>query len=842
MRKKYKILKTLSAFTALASTFTPLQSRAQTSNTPSVELNFNALQVLKQNVEAEKKHQLELKAEKKKQEAEEKAAAEKAAKQAKIDKQKAEAKAKKEAAYAKAHPEKKPAKAEEVVAEPVAPITKPVEEKRPEIKAAEPAPKEEAKKPAKAEKAKETTVASPKPEETKKAKAPEKTVAEKKKETVPEEKGAAPQPVAIEENAAKDEKRGSGSLWSKLPFASKKEEPKPAAEEKLPAVVIEKDPDEEKPAQEKSSLLGKLPFASKKPAVKENAVTENQKKEIKENKPEPTPAIAQKPAPVQDNQKEIYDDSKTEEFIDQKTNKPAPENAAHESASGAPIKIEEPKPAQKTKTDKKELAAKKKPEHKDVAKEAPAPKQEAVETPQETIPENTEIVKPEPAKVEEHKEAKKEEKPVQQEKKPEKEEAKNKQETVAAPAETTPAVAEEKPQEHLEKAEKSNEEWQDFLTASKKKAKQLDSLSEPKRPVEPRVIVPNGRDSIVALKPADKKAKEAEKATEKPAQQVQEKPAEENKVVEAPAPKEEKPEDLKVIETNKIEPSKPETATQPQPEKQTENNVKVEDIPSPVVKKQESASLSAMMNKLPYFKENTKELKNDTGHKQAEEAETVPEIPEPHDSAPIPVTNSQNEEVKQPQKPDVQKTEEKNDEKPGIISKMLDKELVPTNPDSKVVISNNTEKKLNDAVDSKINSIPETPKVKDQNAIIASQKVMAATAVKPPKPIVVPEGEALVSITFDDNNISLSAPDKEKIAALVHDTSSANKRFKIMSYARGVDGEVNSARRISLQRAIAVRSEMIQAGIEKNRINVQAVGNNISTPEFVNNVNIYELK
>jgi|GEM_PF-4052369 len=101
------------------------------------------------------------------------------------------------------------------------------------------------------------------------------------------------------------------------------------------------------------------------------------------------------------------------------------------------------------------------------------------------------------------------------------------------------------------------------------------------------------------------------------------------------------------------------------------------------------------------------------------------------------------------------------------------------------------------------------------------------------------EGSSLLSFAFEGNNIEIPDSDKEKISSIVKPLLSSNHRIKVMSYAKGVDGDINSSRRISLQRAIAVRAQMIQVGLDKTRINVQAIGNNTTSPDLSNSVSIY---
>jgi outer membrane protein OmpA-like peptidoglycan-associated protein len=68
-----------------------------------------------------------------------------------------------------------------------------------------------------------------------------------------------------------------------------------------------------------------------------------------------------------------------------------------------------------------------------------------------------------------------------------------------------------------------------------------------------------------------------------------------------------------------------------------------------------------------------------------------------------------------------------------------------------------------------------------------------------------------------------------------------SKRVRIVSYASSND-KPNDARRISLQRAIAVRKVLIDKGIEHNRINVQALGDSKGEGAIVDRVEVIPLK
>lgn len=130
----------------------------------------------------------------------------------------------------------------------------------------------------------------------------------------------------------------------------------------------------------------------------------------------------------------------------------------------------------------------------------------------------------------------------------------------------------------------------------------------------------------------------------------------------------------------------------------------------------------------------------------------------------------------------------------------------------------------------------------------SAKEEFASLDVKPqpelkPVPEVEPKVEFIedktqLSIAFEGNGTSVNSKEKDKIAKLVKPILNSAKRIKVMSYATGIDSEVNSSRRISLQRAISIRSYMISLGIDKSRINVQAAGNNAPDEKLANSAHI----
>ncbi len=92
--------------------------------------------------------------------------------------------------------------------------------------------------------------------------------------------------------------------------------------------------------------------------------------------------------------------------------------------------------------------------------------------------------------------------------------------------------------------------------------------------------------------------------------------------------------------------------------------------------------------------------------------------------------------------------------------------------------------------------------------------------------------DSLLSLEFLPAQTEILHDDRAKIMKLVNEIKQdSRKRLKIKSYASQVDDRPGSARRVSLQRAIAIRSVMVESGIEGVRINVQAMGDAVESGE-----------
>jgi outer membrane protein OmpA-like peptidoglycan-associated protein len=105
---------------------------------------------------------------------------------------------------------------------------------------------------------------------------------------------------------------------------------------------------------------------------------------------------------------------------------------------------------------------------------------------------------------------------------------------------------------------------------------------------------------------------------------------------------------------------------------------------------------------------------------------------------------------------------------------------------------------------------------------------VAATPVTPvaaPAAIASAPGGA-TRVLFSAGAADLPDSAKPELDALVQRLGSNDEaRLQLVAHASGSGDQANEARRISLQRALAVRSYLIEHGIASTRMDVRALGN-----------------
>ncbi len=407
-----------------------------------------------------------------------------------------------------------------------------------------------------------------------------------------------------------------------------------------------------------------------------------------------------------------------------------------------------------------------------------------------------------------------------------------------------------------EEQAKNNSAWQLFLKESKKKSDAAElSNTETKPAEEPNSFIFASKPSVVAtsknpIEDTKPEAPEVKTAEETPVQSEQFEQTE----IETVAPQEEnlseQPDSASETEVAKID-LLPEEMVPPT-EKETIDRDVIEEVPSEsVAPKAEKGFFASLMDKITSFGSSKKDIKNS-------------DVAAPEETEqPIEQNTDTNEPPLLAQVKDATPENSPLEEEMAKSKKILEEKAKSSTNEAEnntTQLVSETERKLSDAIDSQLASpapssvppVPEPAEIPMQLSALPPPGDAAHITLKdmekgqepenqnaPGKQQVVTDNNILLSITFDENNVTLSNSDKEKLNKLIQNLLDSGKRLKVMSYASGVDNEVNSARRISLQRAIAIRTQMIQAGLEKNRINVQAIGNNTTDKEFANSTNIY---
>ena len=87
--------------------------------------------------------------------------------------------------------------------------------------------------------------------------------------------------------------------------------------------------------------------------------------------------------------------------------------------------------------------------------------------------------------------------------------------------------------------------------------------------------------------------------------------------------------------------------------------------------------------------------------------------------------------------------------------------------------------------------------------------------------------EILNNIIFERNSTDITPNIEDKLQKLIKKlNNNPNLRVQLHAFATGIDGNLSSARRISLSRALAIREYLKSAGIRTTRIDVMALGDN----------------
>lgn len=138
---------------------------------------------------------------------------------------------------------------------------------------------------------------------------------------------------------------------------------------------------------------------------------------------------------------------------------------------------------------------------------------------------------------------------------------------------------------------------------------------------------------------------------------------------------------------------------------------------------------------------------------------------------------------------------------------------------------------------------PAPPKAPPAPAVVASPS--SAPTAPPPAPVVADAPKAadtpapteqasapttaptdgISQVLFNGDNTKLSADGQGVLDGVISELESSDKRrVQLMAYAAGEDLSSSKARRISLSRALSVRSYLIEKGVRSTRIDVRALG------------------
>jgi outer membrane protein OmpA-like peptidoglycan-associated protein len=114
---------------------------------------------------------------------------------------------------------------------------------------------------------------------------------------------------------------------------------------------------------------------------------------------------------------------------------------------------------------------------------------------------------------------------------------------------------------------------------------------------------------------------------------------------------------------------------------------------------------------------------------------------------------------------------------------------------------------------------PPVAKVPD----VAPAQTQTASLATPSAP---PISQATIPFTADSSDLTDAS--KQAVAGIVAKmASSADARLKLSAYASGTPETISQTRRLSLSRALAVRSYLIEQGVKSTRIDVLALGSQV---------------
>ncbi|MDA1101183.1 MAG: OmpA family protein [Proteobacteria bacterium] len=87
-----------------------------------------------------------------------------------------------------------------------------------------------------------------------------------------------------------------------------------------------------------------------------------------------------------------------------------------------------------------------------------------------------------------------------------------------------------------------------------------------------------------------------------------------------------------------------------------------------------------------------------------------------------------------------------------------------------------------------------------------------------------PADDKTLQLRFRADSSVLTDDDEDRLKAMADKVAPTGARLQLKAYAAGKGDDTSKARRLSLSRALAVRSFLIENGLRSTRIDVRALG------------------
>ena len=119
----------------------------------------------------------------------------------------------------------------------------------------------------------------------------------------------------------------------------------------------------------------------------------------------------------------------------------------------------------------------------------------------------------------------------------------------------------------------------------------------------------------------------------------------------------------------------------------------------------------------------------------------------------------------------------------------------------------------------KIATIPAAPPLpaKAEKPVDRQVERQRVAALKPP-------GSASLEVRFRAGSSVLSRDDEKRLKTMARKVEPTDARLQLKAYAEATGNDTSKARRLSLSRALSVRSFLIENGLRSTRIDVRALG------------------